>query len=53
MAENVKYICGKCQYRFSLKKDSPVKVRCPYCSSENVSVDTFDVDQAIKEASEF
>jgi len=51
MSDNVKYICKKCQYRFSMKKDTAVTIRCPYCSDESVAEDTFDVDQAIQEAS--
>jgi DNA-directed RNA polymerase subunit RPC12/RpoP len=48
----VKWICGKCNYKFSRKEDSPVALRCPYCGSKNLAEDRFDINQAIAEVDE-
>jgi hypothetical protein len=43
----VRYICNKCNYKFSMKRDSPVMVRCQYCGCAQVSEDDFDLDRMI------
>jgi len=46
----VKYVCGKCNYKFTRKEESKAAFRCPYCGSENINEDSFDLNQVIKEA---
>jgi len=46
----VKYVCNKCNYKFSMKKDSPVAQRCPYCGGDNIIEDNFDINQMIEES---
>lgn len=50
MSEVVKYICQKCNYRWNKRPESNVKIRCPYCSSENLAVDEFNLDVEISRA---
>ena len=33
-----KYHCMRCNYKFSLAKDSRLRRRCPYCASENIAL---------------
>lgn len=44
-----KYNCNMCRFKFSYKQGSSMKLRCPNCGSENVSVDTFNLNTMIDE----
>ncbi len=46
----VKYICAKCNYKFSRRRTSSASLRCPYCGSKNVSEDTFNLNRLIDES---
>ncbi len=46
----IKYICNRCRYKFSIKEGSKVALRCPYCGREDVTEDTFSLDEAIRES---
>jgi len=45
-----KFHCLGCNYKFSYKKDSKVKRRCPYCSSENVALaDSINAENVLQD----
>jgi DNA-directed RNA polymerase subunit RPC12/RpoP len=47
--ETIKYICSKCNYKFTRKASTSQALRCPYCSGSTIEEDTFDLDQTIRE----
>ena len=47
--EFAKYVCKKCNYKFTRKTGTTQALKCPYCGGENVEEDTFDINQAIRE----
>lgn len=48
--ENVKYICTKCNYRFTRKRNSKIALRCPYCGKEDVVENNIDINRMIDES---
>jgi len=49
--KTINYICVSCRYKFSLKPDSRIPLRCPYCSKEDIMVDNSTADKLLEEAS--
>jgi DNA-directed RNA polymerase subunit RPC12/RpoP len=47
--EFIKYICSKCNYKFTRKASSSQALRCPYCSGSTIEEDTFDLSETIRE----
>jgi transposase-like protein len=45
-----RFICHKCNYRFTMKRGTQVSLRCPYCGGQNVVEDDFDLNTMIREA---
>jgi DNA-directed RNA polymerase subunit RPC12/RpoP len=45
----IRYKCYRCNYKFSMKRGSPVTVRCPYCGGENVIEDDFDLNRMLQD----
>lgn len=37
LADREKFMCMRCNYKFSIRKDSRLARKCPYCSSSNVT----------------
>ncbi len=48
----VKYICGHCRYKFSLRVDSMVQKKCPYCGTGKVMKDEVQLGRMLQEAGE-
>ena len=48
----VKYICGHCRYKFSLRADSMVQKKCPYCGTSKVMKDEVQLGRMLQEAGE-
>ncbi len=38
VADREKYHCLQCNYKFSIRKDSKLTRRCPFCASENITL---------------
>ncbi len=49
--DRVKIICMDCRYKFSLKKATKVKLRCPYCGGNMLMKDEITVDKLLEESS--
>ena len=47
--EFIKYICSKCNYKFTRKASTSQALRCPYCSGSTIEEDTFDLSETIRE----
>jgi len=45
-----RFMCMRCNYRFSMKKDTRAARRCPYCASENIELhETVTAPRILKE----
>jgi len=49
-SSRIRLSCNECNYIFSMKEDSAVRRRCPYCSSEDVNPYESPVRRFLKEA---
>ncbi len=50
---SIRYLCLNCKYSFSIKENSTVARRCPYCGSENiVELKEKDADEILRESTE-
>lgn len=43
--EKMKYTCLDCRYKFSLREDSSVNLKCPYCNSNRIIEDRMIMEQ--------
>ena len=50
-AEAVKLICYDCRYKFSFKKGSTARLRCPYCGGDKLVRDDLSAEKLVEEAS--
>lgn len=51
-SESIGVICMDCNYKFSLKKPSKIKLMCPYCGKNRLVRDNTTADEMIKEVSQ-
>lgn len=49
--QSIKVICSDCRYKFSLKKKSEAKPRCPYCGRNRLVRDDTTAERLVEEAS--
>jgi DNA-directed RNA polymerase subunit RPC12/RpoP len=47
--ERVKFICKDCRYKFSFKRSSSYRLRCPYCGKNNIAYDKTTAESLLKE----
>ena len=52
VADYRKFFCVRCKYKFRIKKDSTLAIRCPNCSGNNLIEDNFDINKVIEESSD-
>lgn len=50
--ERIRVICTDCRYKFSIKRNSNMALRCPYCGRTRLVKDETSVDELIKEVAE-
>ena len=50
--ESIKLICTNCRYKFSLKKQSRIRVMCPYCGGNKLMRDEITASKLIEEVSQ-
>ncbi|MBI2651122.1 hypothetical protein HYX01_01505 [Candidatus Woesearchaeota archaeon] len=48
----VPVICIDCRYKFSIRKNSRVRIACPYCGKKNLIRDDTTADELIKQVSQ-
>lgn len=50
-SDSVKLVCLDCEYHFSVKKASKVRLRCPYCGNNRLAKDDMTAERIIEEVS--
>jgi len=50
--ERINYICGRCRYKFSRKKNSRINLACPYCDHKEILPDKGSATEIIDEVSQ-